>query len=108
MTSLIWQRNYDEGIPTTLAPYPERTIVDYLSEAAEKWPRRPALLFKGAKMSYADLDTLSNRFAAGLLQLGVKRGDRVGICLPNCPQFLIAEFAAWKIGAIASPFNPTY
>jgi long-chain acyl-CoA synthetase len=108
MTSFIWQPNYDKGVPTTLQPYPERTIVDYLSEAADKWPRRAALLFKGAKMSYADLDKLSDRFAGGLLQLGVKRGDRVGICLPNCPQFLIAEFAAWKIGAIASPFNPTY
>ncbi|HYN81650.1 MAG TPA: AMP-binding protein [Gemmatimonadaceae bacterium] len=108
MTSFIWHRSYDEGIPTTLEPYPERTMVDYLAEAARKWPRRPALLFKGAKMSYAHLDELSRNFAGGLLQLGVKRGDRVGICLPNSPQFLIAEFAAWKIGAIASPFNPTY
>jgi len=108
MTSFIWQPHYDEGIPTTLEPYPERTIVDYLAEAAQKWPRRPALLFKGAKLSYAQLEKLSDRFAGGLLELGVKRGDRVGICLPNCPQFLIAEFAAWKIGAIASPFNPTY
>jgi len=108
MTSFNWQRNYDAGIHTTLEPYPERTIVDYLSEAAQKWPRRPALLFKGAKLSYGQLERLSDRFAGGLLQLGVKRGDRVGICLPNCPQFLIAEFGAWKIGAIASPFNPTY
>ena len=108
MTSFIWHRSYDEGIPTTLEPYPERTIVDYLAEAARKWPRRTALLFKGAKMTYAQLDELSRNFAGGLLELGVKRGDRVGICLPNSPQFLIAEFAAWKIGAIASPFNPTY
>jgi long-chain acyl-CoA synthetase len=108
MTSFIWLRNYDEGIPTTLEPYPERTIVDYLSEAARKWPRRPALLFKGAKLSYTQLERLSDRFARALLQLGVGPGDRVGICLPNCPQFVIAEFAAWKIGAIASPFNPTY
>jgi long-chain acyl-CoA synthetase len=108
MTSFIWQRNYDEGIPTTLEPYPERTIVDYLAHAARKWPRRPALIFKGARLSYARLNRLSDKFAAGLLQLGVRRGDRVGICLPNCPQFVIAEFGAWKIGAIASPFNPTY
>jgi len=108
MTSFIWHHSYDEGIPTTLEPYPERTIVDYLAEAARKWPRRTALLFKGAKMTYGQLDELSRNFAGGLLELGVKRGDRVGICLPNSPQFLIAEFAAWKIGAIASPFNPTY
>ena len=49
MTAATWHRGYDEGVPTTLEPYPERTLLDYLAEAARNWPNRPALLFKGSK-----------------------------------------------------------
>ena len=108
MTEARWLANYDEGVPTSLEPYPSRTLIDYLREAANKWPDRPALLFKGATVSYADLQSDSDAFAAALASLGVKAGDRVAICLPNCPQFMVAEFGAWKIGAIACPFIPTY
>lgn len=108
MTSAIWHRNYDEGVPTTLHPYPERTLVDYLRETAEAWPGRTALIFKGAKVSYGQLDKQSDRFASGLASLGVKREDRVAIILPNSPQFIIAEVGAWKAGAIVCPINPTY
>ncbi len=108
MTSPIWHRNYDEGVATTLAPYPDKTLLDYLRETAATWPDRPALLFKGATTSYAELERRSDRFASGLISLGVKRGDRVAIALPNCPQFLIAELGAWKAGAIVCPVNPTY
>ncbi|MGH2362781.1 MAG: AMP-binding protein, partial [bacterium] len=68
----------------------------------------PALIFKGAKLSYEQLEQLSDRFAGGLVALGVAPGDRVALGLPNCPQFVIAEFGAWKAGAIVCPFNPTY
>jgi long-chain acyl-CoA synthetase len=103
-----WLAHYDAGVPTTLAPYPERTLLDYLTETARAHGDRPALLFKGATISYARLERESDAFAAALAAQGVRRGDRVAICLPNCPQFLIAELGAWKIGAIACPFNPTY
>jgi len=108
MTAPIWLDRYDEGVPSTLEPYPERTLLDYLTEAARNWPDRPALLFKGSKVSYGQLEEESDSLAAGLVAIGVKRGDRVALCLPNCPQFMIAEFAAWKAGAIVCPFNPTY
>jgi long-chain acyl-CoA synthetase len=108
MTSFIWHEHYDEGIPVTLEPYPERTLLDYISESSLRWPRRRALLFKGAKLSYRRLDRLSDSFAAALVEQGVMPGDRVALCLPNCPQFVIAELGAWKAGAIACPFNPTY
>ncbi|MEO8576407.1 MAG: long-chain fatty acid--CoA ligase [Gemmatimonadales bacterium] len=108
MTSPIWHRNYDEGVATSLAPYPDKTLLDYLRETAATWPDRPALLFKGATTSYAELERRSDRFASGLISLGVKRGDRVAVALPNCPQFLIAELGAWKAGAIVCPVNPTY
>jgi long-chain acyl-CoA synthetase len=108
MTAPIWLDRYDEGVPATLEPYPERTLVDYLSESARNWPDRPALLFKGADITYRQLEADSDAFAAALVAIGVKRGDRVALCLPNCPQFMVAEFAAWKAGAIVCPFNPTY
>jgi long-chain acyl-CoA synthetase len=108
MTAPRWLENYDDGVPASLAPYPDRGLVDYLREAAARWPARPALLFKGSTMSYLELEEKSDALAAALLNMGVAKGDRVAICLPNCPQFVIAEFAAWKVGAIACPFNPTY
>ena len=108
MTAPIWLEKYDEGVPTTLEPYPQRTLVDYLAESARNWPDRPALLFKGANITYGQLERDSDAFAAALVAIGVKRGDRVALCLPNCPQFMVAEFAAWKAGAIVCPFNPTY
>lgn len=108
MTAPRWLGNYDDGVPTSLAPYPERTLTDYLREAAARWPARPALLFKGASISYLRLEQQSDALAAAFEEMGIQRGDRIALCLPNCPQFLLAEFAAWKIGAIACPFNPTY
>jgi long-chain acyl-CoA synthetase len=103
-----WLAHYDEGVPATLEPYPSRTLVDYLADAARDRPQQAALLFKGAVLTYRQLDRLSEACAAAFRSLGVQRGDRVALLLPNCPQFLIAEFAAWKIGAIVAPLNPMY
>lgn len=108
MTAPAWLQRYDEGVPASLEPYPDRTLLDYLSEASRSWPDRPALLFKGSSVTYRQFEEDSDWLAAALVAIGVKRGDRVALCLPNCPQFMIAEFAAWKAGAIACPFNPTY
>ncbi len=108
MTAPIWLEGYDEGVPTTLEPYPDRTLLDYLSESARDWPDRAAVLFKGSTVDYRQLEEESDSVAAAFASMGVKRGDRVALCLPNCPQFMIAELAAWKIGAIVCPFNPTY
>src|SRR6185436_18750930 len=71
-------------------------------------PKQAALLFKGATLTYGELDGLSDTCAAAFRALGVQRGDRIALLLPNCPQFLIAQFAAWKIGAIVAPLNPLY
>ena len=103
-----WISRYDPGVPRTLAPYPGRTLVDYLADAARDRPAQAALLFKGGTLTYRELEQLSDRCAAAFLALGVKRGDRIGLVLPNCPQFFIAEFAAWKLGAIVAPLNPIY
>jgi long-chain acyl-CoA synthetase len=103
-----WIANYDRGVPASLAPYPNRTILDYVSDLVRTRPNAPALLFKGATLTWAQLERESDAFAASLAAQGVARGDRIGLLLPNCPQFFIAEFAAWKLGAIVAPLNPIY
>jgi long-chain acyl-CoA synthetase len=107
-SAATWLDHYDTGVPPTLAPYPNRTLVDYLGRRAREHPKRAALLFKGATLSYAALDALSDAAAVAFAGLGVQRGDRIALLLPNCPQFVIAQFAAWKLGAIVAPMNPTY
>jgi long-chain acyl-CoA synthetase len=106
--SAPWLSHYDPEVPATLEPYPPRTLVDTLAEHARLQPDRPALHFKGAHVSYRELDALSDACAAALAALGVRKGDRVGLLLPNCPQFVVAQFGAWKLGAIVAPLNPTY
>ena len=103
-----WTRHYDPEIPSSLAPYPAKTLVDFVRETARAKPRDPAVYFKGITLSNGELDRLSDAFAASLLAAGFHKGDRVALVLPNCPQFLIAELGAWKIGATVLPLNPLY
>jgi long-chain acyl-CoA synthetase len=91
-----------------LAPYPARTLLNYVTEAAQLRPDHPALLFKGRTLSCGELDRLSDSFSAALLELGVAKGDRVAVILPNCPQFVIALVGSWKAGAVVAPLNPLY
>lgn len=108
METKPWLEHYDEGVPHTLQPYPDRTLLDVISDTARQRPEHPASLFKGASLSYGEWERLSDACAAGLAALGVKKGDRVALVLPNLPQLLIAELGAWKAGAIAVPMNPLY
>ena len=103
-----WTRHYDPEVPPSLAPYPDKTLVDYIRETARELPDGPAIFFKGTTLSNHDLDRLSDNFAASLVDAGIKKGDRVALVLPNCPQFLIAEIGAWKAGATVLPLNPLY
>src|SRR5258708_25566478 len=100
--------HYDAGVPSTLAPYPDSTSADYLPGLACAHPRAPALLFKRATITWAELERLSDACASAFNALGITRGDRIALLLPNCPQFSIAQFAAWKLGAIVAPLNPMY
>ena len=95
-----WLQHYDQDVPETLSPYPERTLLDDLADAVAERPDAPAVLFKGRTVTYGELDRLSDAFAAALAGLGVAKGDRVALLLPNCPQFLIGELGAWKAEAI--------
>jgi long-chain acyl-CoA synthetase len=108
MSSAPWLGHYDPGTPASLAPYPDRTLLDYVADWANERPGERAILFKGTALTWRDLAHLSDAFASALQAIGVARGDRVGLLLPNCPQFLIAELAVWKLGAVVAPLNPIY
>jgi long-chain acyl-CoA synthetase len=101
-----WLEHYDDGVPPTLAPYPAKTLVDVVRETAAERPHHTATVFKGARLSYGQLDALSDAFAAGLVARGFVRGDRVALLMPNCPQMIIGQLGVWKAGATAVPLNP--
>jgi long-chain acyl-CoA synthetase len=103
-----WLAHYDPDVAQTVAPYPERTLLDYLRELARDHGDTPALLFKGATMSYAEMEQHSNACAAALAAIGVRPGDRVALLLPNCPQFMVAQYGVWKAGGIVVALNPIY
>jgi len=103
-----WLAHYDADVAQSVAPYPDKTLLDYLSDLARTHGDKPALLFKGASLSYAALESQSDAFSAALASLGIRPGDRVAVVLPNCPQFLIAQFGIWKAGGIVVPLNPIY
>lgn len=108
MIARPWLAHYDPGVPPSLAPYPSGTLLDLLRQHATERSARPALLFKGRAMSWQELARLTDACACAFASLGVKRGDRVALLLPNCPQFLIAQFGLWKLGAVPVALNPIY
>ncbi|HUT16199.1 MAG TPA: long-chain fatty acid--CoA ligase, partial [Anaerolineae bacterium] len=103
----IWLKNYEPQVPPTI-DYPARPLQTNLVESARKHPNATATIFMDAKLTYAELDDLADRFAAALQQLGVKKGDRVAIYTANSPQFVIGYYGALKAGAIVVSFNPLY
>lgn len=108
MDSKPWLKNYDKGLPTTLQPYLQQTLIDVMRETASQRPNHTVIHFKNTTISYRQLDQLSDQFAQALINLGIKKGDRVALVLPNIPQFVIAEFGVWKAGGVAACINPLY
>lgn len=102
-----WFAHYDAGVPHHLE-YPEIPLSGFLEEAARKMPNAACTIFKGARISYRKMDRLTGRIAAGLAGLGLKQGDRVGILMPNCPQFVMAYFGILKAGGVVVALNPLY
>jgi long-chain acyl-CoA synthetase len=102
-----WFKFYDEGVPNQIE-YPEVPLFALLEETAKKYPNSACTIFKGATVSYPEMNALTDRLAAGLASLGVKKGDRVGIFMPNSVQFVIAYFAILKLGAVVVATNPLY
>jgi len=80
----------------------------FLDESARKYPDRACTIFKGAVITFKEMNELTDRMAAALVDLGVKRGDRVGIFMPNTPQFVIAYYGILKAGGAVVATNPLY
>lgn len=107
-----WLKFYDKGVRPNLE-YPPVPMHYFLEQSVAKYPNNPVTIFgNGSKldatMTYRQLDEQVNRLANALAQMGVKKGDRVAIYLPNCPQFVISYYAILKLGAIVAPNNPLY
>ena len=107
MSKHPWFLHYPEGTPHELSLPPE-TLMTMFSRSAQRFARRPALYFFGKTLSYRDCLSLIERFACGLSALGIRKGDRVALCLPNAPQAVIAYFGIIRAGGIVVPCNPTY
>ena len=98
---------YPEGVPREL-PLPPETLLEMFSRSARRFSRRPAVYFFGKTLSYHECHSLVERFACSLAALGIRKGDRVALCLPNSPQAVIAYFGILRAGGIVVACNPTY
>jgi len=102
-----WFKFYDKGVPQHI-DYPAIPLFGLLEETAKKYPNSPCTIFKGGVITYREMDQLTDRLAAGITELGVKKGDRVGIFMLNTPQFVITFFSILKAGGIVVAINPLY
>jgi long-chain acyl-CoA synthetase len=102
-----WLAHYDEGVPATVE-IPQIPVDGLLRASAERMPDRTALIFFGARTSYAELDRAVDQFAHVLRSMGVEKADRVSLHLPTSPAFVIAFMGALRAGALAVPMNPLY
>jgi long-chain acyl-CoA synthetase len=102
-----WLDNYPPGVPEHVA-VPTASLAGLLDDAARDFPHAPALHFEGRTTSYAQLAEQARRAAGALAGLGVGKGTRVGLILPNCPQAVAALFGALRLGATVVQNNPLY
>jgi len=107
MNDRPWLAHYDKGVPATIE-YPQQPLYHFLEESASKYPDRACTIFKGAVITYKEMNESSDRLAAALADMGVKKGDRVGIFMPNTPQFVMAYFGILKAGGVVVATNPLY
>ncbi|HEY7531763.1 MAG TPA: long-chain fatty acid--CoA ligase [Nitrospiraceae bacterium] len=102
-----WFVHYPEGVPPEIS-LAQVTLSAMFSRSAQRFSRRPALYFFGKTLSYHECHSLVERFACGLAALGIQKGDRVALCLPNSPQAVIAYFGVLMAGGVVVSCNPTY
>jgi long-chain acyl-CoA synthetase len=102
-----WFRSYEPHVPKHI-DYPQITLPEALEKTTHKHPDYTTIIFKGREITYREYLDTTKRFASALQELGIKKGDRVAIHLPNCPQFMITYAAVLRIGGIVVPCNPIY
>src|SRR4030042_315751 len=108
----IWLKNYDPAVPHSMN-YPQITLQQLLEKSAHRFPDRTAIIFPGVlgdsyRITFQQLNQQVNRLANALISLGVKKGDRVSLLMPNCPQFVISYYAVLKAGGVVVATNPLY
>lgn len=107
MESKPWLNHYDPGVPAHLE-YPRVNAFYFLDEAARRNPDGACTLFKGIAISFQEMAALTDRLAAALVDNGLRRGERVGLLLPNTPQFVLTFYAVLKAGGVVVAINPQY
>lgn len=100
-----WFKYWPEGVPKHVE-YPRVPLSGLLKKTAEKYPNNTALVYFDKTIAYRELDSTTDKFAAALNSLGVKKGDKVALFLPNFPQFVIAYYGTIKLGAIVTAISP--
>jgi long-chain acyl-CoA synthetase len=103
----VWEKSYPDGVDWNAA-IPTKPLHGLLEDTAGRYGERPCIDFLDRKLSYSEVHSLVRRMAQGLQQQGLKKGDRVGLFLPNCPYFVIAYFAILTAGGVVVNFNPLY
>ncbi|MAU08906.1 MAG: hypothetical protein CL607_03725 [Anaerolineaceae bacterium] len=113
-----WLKHYPAGVPASLKPYPDMTVPDYLRATAQRVPknrtalvtsvRLPVLGHRAYEMTFHELDKLSDALAAGLIDLGLEKGQTVVLCMPNTANFIIAYYGILKAGGVVCALNPSY
>ena len=106
-TSRPWVRHYEQGVSPELT-IPDQPLTWLLDQAVHNHSDQTAIIYYGTRLNYAQLSSLANRFAVALQRLGVQKGDRVAIALPNVPQYPVAFYGALRVGAVVVPTNPLY
>ncbi len=107
MQNRPWQRHYDYNVPMSIR-YPRVPAHYFLNIPAGNFPNKPATNFFGSEITFWELRQQILRMANALGEMGVKKGDRIGVHLPNCPQYIIAYYAALNLGAVVVNLNPMY
>jgi len=102
-----WLNHYDYWVRSHMN-YPRRPLHEILRITAVEVPDRPATAFLGANLTFGQIKEQTDKFATALARLGIRQKDRVGIMLPNCPQYLVAAFAVLRLGATLVNINPLY
>jgi long-chain acyl-CoA synthetase len=102
-----WYKFWPPGVRKHI-DYPEVPLFEFLRDSAKKYPDKTAIIYFDRKITFRELDVLSDKFATALVDFGVKKGDKVAIFLPNIPQFVISYYGALKAGAIVTAISPLY
>ena len=102
-----WLKHYDYWVPARMT-YPGKPLYEILATTAVETPDAQATAFLGAVLTFREIKRRTDRLAQALVTLGIAKGDRVAIMLPNCPQYILATFATLRLGAIVVNINPIY